>query len=101
MMSPKRIQRKRTPGWRLPEGAICVDRSSKWGNPYHIGAPDPMFTGNILTAEDAVRMFEWYAVAQLFRDPHHFDALRGNDLACFCPLDQPCHADVLLRLANK
>lgn len=27
--------------------------------------------------------------------------LRGKDLACFCPLDQPCHADVLLRLANK
>jgi len=23
------------------------------------------------------------------------------DLACYCPLDQPCHADVLLELANK
>jgi hypothetical protein len=27
-------------------------------------------------------------------------SLRGKDLACFCPLDQPCHADVLLELAN-
>ena len=27
-------------------------------------------------------------------------ALRGRDLACWCPLDQPCHADVLLSLAN-
>jgi hypothetical protein len=26
--------------------------------------------------------------------------LRGWDLACYCPLDQPCHADVLLELAN-
>lgn len=26
--------------------------------------------------------------------------LRGKDLACWCPLDQPCHADVLLELAN-
>ena len=26
--------------------------------------------------------------------------LRGRDLACWCPLDQPCHADVLLELAN-
>lgn len=26
--------------------------------------------------------------------------LRGLDLACWCPLDQPCHADVLLELAN-
>ena len=27
-------------------------------------------------------------------------ALRGRDLACWCALDQPCHADVLLELAN-
>ena len=27
-------------------------------------------------------------------------ALGGRDLACWCPLDKPCHADVLLRLAN-
>lgn len=27
--------------------------------------------------------------------------LRGKNLACFCPLDQPCHADVLLEIANK
>jgi hypothetical protein len=26
--------------------------------------------------------------------------LAGHDLICFCPLDQPCHADVLLELAN-
>jgi hypothetical protein len=26
--------------------------------------------------------------------------LRGKNLACFCALDQPCHADVLLKLAN-
>jgi hypothetical protein len=29
-----------------------------------------------------------------------FAPLRGKDLACWCPLDQPCHADVLLELAN-
>lgn len=29
------------------------------------------------------------------------DDLRGHDLACWCPLDQPCHADVLLDLANR
>lgn len=27
--------------------------------------------------------------------------LRGRDLACWCPLDLPCHADVLLELANR
>jgi hypothetical protein len=28
-------------------------------------------------------------------------ALRGKNLACWCPLDQPCHADVLLEIANR
>lgn len=27
--------------------------------------------------------------------------LRGKPLACFCPLNQPCHADVLLEIANR
>ena len=27
--------------------------------------------------------------------------LHGRDLACYCPLDEPCHADVLLELANR
>jgi hypothetical protein len=27
--------------------------------------------------------------------------LRGRDLACYCPLDEPCHADVLLEFANE
>ena len=31
---------------------------------------------------------------------HYLSELRGKDLACWCPLDQPCHADVLLELAN-
>jgi hypothetical protein len=26
--------------------------------------------------------------------------LRGKNLACWCKPDQPCHADVLLELAN-
>lgn len=33
-------------------------------------------------------------------NPFVVQALRGKDLACWCRLDQPCHADVLLELAN-
>jgi hypothetical protein len=36
-------------------------------------------------------------------DPELAEAVRGlhgKNLACWCPLDQPCHADVLLELAN-
>lgn len=34
---PERIQRRRTKGWRMPEGAIYVGRPSKWGNPFQLG----------------------------------------------------------------
>lgn len=97
--TPKRIQRKRTKGWRMPEGAVYVGRPSKWGNPYKIGESDPMSLGGILDATTAVRMFEWYA--WLLWADEGIPELRGKDLACFCPLDQPCHADVLLELANR
>jgi hypothetical protein len=32
---------------------------------------------------------------------HAKEQLRGHDLACYCPLDEPCHADVLLDVANE
>jgi hypothetical protein len=86
---PKRIQRRRVKGWRLPEGAIYVGRGSQWGNPYRIG------TCLIPDAQTAVDAF--WANLPLSID---LSALRGRDLACWCPLDQPCHADVLLYLAN-
>ena len=36
---PKRIQRQRTKGWRMPEGAVYVGRPSRWGNPFRLGTP--------------------------------------------------------------
>lgn len=33
----KRIQRKRTKGWRMPEGAVSVCRPGIWGNPFKPG----------------------------------------------------------------
>lgn len=108
---PIRVQLRRTAGWRMPENTVKVDRSTKWGNPYRAGihcdhqhavdchrylvtlgrrartAPFP----------DAVGSEEF--TAALVRN--HIDELRGKNLACWCPLDQPCHADVLLELANR
>ena len=51
-------------------------------------------------AETAVRLFRDYARWMLEHWPHWLDDLRGKDLACFCPLDQPCHRIVLLELAE-
>ena len=95
-MSPQRIQRKRTKGWRMPEGAVYVGRPSRWGNPYgrgHRGVRLQIFR------EFNVRAFATHVVP--FMPPDWLAPLRGRDLVCWCPMDQPCHADVLLELANR
>lgn len=96
-----RVQRKRTKGWKMPPNTIYVGRPTPMGNPVRAG----MWRG--YTAADAVRDFKEWVEGDLskrsFGKPPSMDeikALRGFDLACWCPLDQPCHADVLLALAN-
>ena len=36
-VTPIRIQRKRTKGWRMPPNTVYVGRPSKWGNPFNSG----------------------------------------------------------------
>lgn len=36
---PRRIQRKRVKGWKMPLGAVYIGRPSRWGNPFIVGAP--------------------------------------------------------------
>lgn len=82
----------------MPGGAVYVGRGSRWGNPYRVSAAVP--------ASESVEMFR----DLLARAPRAVDggtvymdikrALHGKDLACWCPLDQPCHADVLIEVAN-
>jgi hypothetical protein len=91
--TPKRIQRSRAKGWRMPAGAVYVGRGSKWGNPFKVARPE-------WTPEAVVALFEECCVPELQRQPLAIPSLRGRDLCCWCPLDQPCHADVLLKLAN-
>lgn len=110
-MTPKRIQLRRTKGWRKPEGAIVVARPSRWGNPFTIaGAREAGYDGTDaeLRAE-CVASFRQFLAGRYswsYGEPirahilSHVHELRGRDLACWCPLDQPCHADVLLELAN-
>jgi hypothetical protein len=104
---PQRIQRRRTKGWKMPEGAVYVGRPTRFGNPCKVG----MFHN--YSAENAIRDFKAY----IERDPmvrsfeisfgpppsiaYIQEQLRGKDLACWCPLDHPCHADVLLEIANS
>ena len=101
MSTPKRIQRKRTKGWRMPEGAVYVGRPTKWGNPWIVDpgrATSPATNQYRATADECVRLYDDLANASALGELAEW--LRGKDLACWCPLDQPCHADVLLELAN-
>ena len=89
----KRLQRKRTKGWRMPPNTVYVGRPSKWANPFRIGIDGDR--------EAVVRKFREYAMKKLKEDPNWLEPLRGKDLACWCPLDKPCHADVLIELLRK
>lgn len=113
MSEPKRIQRKRTRGWRLPLGAVIVDRTSKWGNPFTIA--DAIEANYEEPARACVSYFaawiadeldhadDTYTVSSRTFDRRwmreHLGELEGKDLCCPCSPGQPCHADVLLELA--
>ncbi|MGV3564181.1 MAG: DUF4326 domain-containing protein [Nocardioides sp.] len=90
--------------WRAEHpDAVIVARPSRWGNPWRVGDLNPYAAteehpdGQPATAEEVVAL---YAMGATFLPAEAFAPLRGRDLACWCPLDQPCHADVLLELAN-
>lgn len=108
---PIRVQRKRTKGWRMPENTVYVGRPGKWGNPFKVGEATwnprnermSLITPNDI--EECIDLFRVYiekgmkkSSTWMYKDLHE---LRGKNLACFCFLDKPCHADVLLEIANQ
>ncbi len=108
-MTPKRIQRKRAKGWRLPEGAVCVTRPGKFGNPFTVkGMRNAGYKMHddiaIQVCVGAYRAWmkgedHWaHSIPQ--PAPPDVSELRGKDLACWCKIGDPCHADVLLEIAN-
>lgn len=111
---PKRIQRSRAKGWKMPEGTVYVGRPTRWGNQFKAlgnfyylhGTPTaerPDSHASRLLVISARHAVELYRERLKHRPLFHLDIvreLRGKDLACWCPLAQPCHADVLLEIAN-
>jgi len=91
MKKPIRIQRKRIKGWRLPPNTVCVSRGTTYGNPFMLGQDG--------TPADVVELYRQHRAPIIAETARR--ELRGKNLACWCPLDMPCHADVLLEIANE
>jgi hypothetical protein len=105
-----RIQRSRAKGSRLSPGTVCVTRPGKWSNPYRIqqtrngqwwvfrdGDNWGPYADKVEAAHSAVALFRF----SVRGDHLAIQAdLRGADLACWCKPGDPCHADVLLEIAN-
>lgn len=101
---PERIQRKRTKGWTMPPGAIYVGRGTRWGNPFKVGDHHRLIGRPVRDRAEAVELYELHTGPmgsyELEVDEVRAE-LAGRDLACWCPPGEPCHADVLLRIANS
>jgi hypothetical protein len=141
ILTPQRVQRRMTGGWKAPLDALgrppkYVGRPGQYGNPFRIHgghtSVGPMWrvavnTWKHIPADECVCAYVTSsiplgpsAVVSLYRDlltvrqrdePDRFREwlapLAGRDLMCWCPLADergapvPCHADVLLELANR
>lgn len=103
---PKRIHRKRTKGWKMPKGAVSVTRPGKWGNPFVVsptrkpGSRTGVCYFAVQTTEEAVETYREMLKQTPAMVVEAIAELGGKDLACFCKLTEPCHADVLLEIAN-
>lgn len=114
----KRIQRKRTMGWRMPENTIYVGRPTKWGNPWSVTDAESsgLFEIDECRAVVVSEFESWLRCgvdSQYYNPPiratefgrkwilEHIHELVGHDIACWCPLDKPCHADVLMELVHE
>lgn len=116
MTKPVRLQLSRRKGFDLQAlsqatnglPASHVSRPGPWGNPFVVGKQgDAAYCVDLYKALLA-------GLLRVGRDPDtealeacrafvsdHLAELRGRNLACWCKLGAPCHADVLLKLANR
>jgi Domain of unknown function (DUF4326) len=110
MNKPIRYQRSRKEGSRLPAGVLCVTRTGTKGNPYGRW-------GNPFDSAEEFEKVLKLIIANKFNPDHssipedkiiqmrniagNLREIQGRDLACWCPFEKQCHADVLIDLANR
>ncbi len=103
----KRIQRKRTKGFKIPENTVYVGRPTKWGNPFlvsELGVDESVFRYKECIKNNEM-VFQWFDEIQASIEFDRFKwikknikTLHGKNLSCYCSLSCKCHADVLLEL---
>ncbi len=109
-VKPIRLKLSRAKGFNLQEHslaanglpAVRVARPGLWGNPHKVGADETYYGGpghEQATAAQCVELYRRHLEAGPYGLPA-VETLRGHNLACWCGLSDPCHADVLLELAN-
>lgn len=108
---PIRVQRLRAKGWRMPPNSVYVGRPTVWGNPFMVGKRFCRLVGAIglttvtpKTIEECVQLYAERLIILIARGwigDEEIDQIAGKNLACWCPLGEPCHADVLLEMANR
>lgn len=102
---PKRIQRKRTKGWRMPPNTVSICRPGKYGNPFIVGK---VCDGDFIIDNEHAKMCfldiyndEMWEDYGLPSPAEIREKLAGKNLACFCKEGEPCHGDILLKIANN
>ena len=90
-MKPVRVRLSRKKGWKLPPDTVSVARPGRWGNPFSV-APEAVPGTPVGTRGGR----QYTAMPVQARE-----TLRGKNLACWCALDGPCHAEILLEIANR
>jgi hypothetical protein len=98
--APQRVQLKRSAGWKMPANTLKVDRTTRWGNPFTIAE----YGSAAVAVAQHGRWMRGEIAAPGAVEPPSREVLRaalgGRNLACWCALNGPCHADLLLALAN-
>lgn len=113
----KRVQRKRTKGFRLPPNTKCINRGTDWGNPYRVKqskAKSKWYVVNPFNVvliirdtkeealEECLYMYRAYVHRRINNGTLQLSDFDGyENIACFCPTDQPCHGDEIIKLLNN
>lgn len=108
MRHPLRIQRKRTKGWRKPEGAVSITRPGVFGNPFRTAESFRLWmAGGGVTVSDLHGTVKWGDSGYTKLNERREEILRrmpdllGKQLMCFCDVGEDCHGDVLAKIANR